>query len=67
MFKLEFATDNAAFESAPESEVARILREIADRIEGAGSARGLTIGGKVADENGNTVGKWSLAVEESEG
>lgn len=63
MFKLEFSTDNAAFADAPDSEVARILREIADKIESAGPHGALEIGGKVADENGNTVGEWSLKVE----
>lgn len=53
MFKLEFATDNAAFE-VPFAEIARILRDVAERIErGAVSA-------PVRDINGNTVGAFAI-------
>ena len=45
---------NAAFEY-PEGEVARILRELADKIE----AQGLT-GGVLMDYNGNKVGEWNV-------
>ena len=54
MFTVKFSTANEAFDM-PTDEMARILRDIADRVE-----RGIAIGsaGKVLDVNGNTVGKW---------
>lgn len=45
-------TGNAAFEDAPASEVARILRGLAERFEDAGDLDGCP----VRDINGNTVG-----------
>lgn len=56
MFKIEFSTDNAAFDDAPASEVARILRKIARQVE-QGDPLG---GGPVHDANGNRVGHWEL-------
>lgn len=50
--KVEFKTDNAAFEDYKEGEIARILCQIARKIE-AGSTEG-----KVIDLNGNTVGEY---------
>lgn len=56
MFKLEFATDNAAFDDNPGHEAARILREIAAKLD-----RGDDLGGgPVRDSNGNKVGRWEL-------
>jgi hypothetical protein len=51
MFSIEIKTTNAAFEDSPETEIARILREWADRIEEG--AQGTY---KVFDINGNSVG-----------
>lgn len=54
-FKLKIKTDNAAFAedgNGGKNEVARILREIAEKLEAGydvGSAR---------DINGNKVGEW---------
>ncbi len=56
MFKLEFETDNAAFEDF-EGEVSRIVQDVARCVE-AGRRRG-----KVSDANGNAVGKWELTGE----
>ena len=56
MFKLTIETNNAAFEPYPEMETARILREIADVLEGAANA------GTATDINGNAVGKFYLEV-----
>lgn len=53
MFKLEFETGNAAFDDMPEIEVARILRQIADRIEGPA---GRFYDAPVRDINGNRIG-----------
>jgi len=49
-FEMQINTDNAAFED--KSEIARILREIADRIDGG------SIAGKIRDINGNMVGTF---------
>jgi hypothetical protein len=55
-FLVGFATDNAAFEYSQQTEVARILRVIADRIE-KGEMRGPAM-----DINGNKVGEYELEV-----
>jgi len=54
-FKLNFNMDNAAF-GDPDLEIARILHEIADKVE-----RGIQ-GGPVRDINGNNVGAWTIIV-----
>lgn len=55
MFNLKFATDNEAFRfDGPEYEAARILRQIADKIEGGNGS------GVIHDINGNRIGEWSL-------
>jgi hypothetical protein len=58
MFKIEFATDNAAFDDDGAGEVARILRAVADQVEAGGGQ------GQARDYNGNTVGQWSLTEDE---
>jgi len=54
-FKLEIETDNAAFEDGPESEVARILRALAARIENE-----FCMSQPVFDINGNRVGRSTV-------
>lgn len=55
-FNLDFDMDNAAFEGdAAEGEVARILRNIAEKIEIAGLTEGA-----VYDINGNRVGAYEV-------
>ena len=49
--KIEFNTDNAAFEDL-QSESVRILRDIAKKIESG------KVAGKIVDINGNTCGTW---------
>ena len=61
-FELNFSMDNAAFEELPSVEAARILRDLAERIEyhphfSPGHSQ------PVCDLNGNEVG--SFAVEEN--
>lgn len=57
MLKIEFETDNAAFDDAPATETARILRQIARDIE-----QGYNLGGAaIYDTNGNRIGQWSLS------
>jgi len=56
-FKLELTADNDAFDvNLPGLEVARILRETADRLD---QQPGL-VTGMLRDLNGNHVGKWEL-------
>jgi hypothetical protein len=52
--QIKMSSDNAAFSDAPEMETARILREIAARVENGHES------GKCTDENGNHVGTWSF-------
>ncbi|UGY13757.1 hypothetical protein HAP48_0035075 [Bradyrhizobium septentrionale] len=54
-FQLEFDTDNAAFDELPATEIARILRKVADVVVHNGDFDGL-----VVDMNGNVVGRYSL-------
>ena len=56
MFTLQFETDNAAFIDYPATEAARILREVAQAIEGG--ALDLSI----RDVNGNKIGVFHLDV-----
>jgi hypothetical protein len=61
MFKLEFSTDNAAFEGDSKwMEIDKILRDVADR---AGDGQ---TSGTIRDSNGNRVGAWSLSQPEGE-
>ena len=56
MLKIEFSTENAAFsDDLLTEECARILRRIADRIEGEHRTAG-----NAMDVNGNKVGEWSI-------
>lgn len=55
-FKVIINMDNEAFAEEPMTEIARILRQVADKAED----RGLTGSGLVRDMNGNTVGCWSI-------
>lgn len=51
-FTLEVSTENAAFDDDPAAELCRILRAVADAIEGGADE------GPIRDANGNTVGQW---------
>jgi len=54
MVNIQFNTGNAAFEDSYDTiEIARILRDIADKIESGRTE------GKCIDYNGNGVGTWS--------
>ena len=53
MFKMKIETDNAAFDDGERiHEVARILREVADKVAAA------HIAGTILDANGNSIGRW---------
>ena len=57
MFSLSFDTGNAAFDDGNrKAEAARILRDIADKME---SGRQIG-GGPVYDLNGNKIGHWEM-------
>lgn len=53
-FSIDIDTDDAAFSDDPEVESARILRDIATRVEVGYD------GGTVHDLNGNSIGTWAL-------
>jgi len=53
-FTLNFNMDNAAFDTAPEQEVKRILLVAAERVE-QGVTRSL-----IRDVNGNNIGRWDI-------
>lgn len=53
-FEASIKMDNAAFEDAPASELARILRAIAARVEAG------TFDGFEWDINGNRVASWAV-------
>jgi hypothetical protein len=53
-FVVELDCDNAAFEGeACGTEIARLLRKVADKAE-----RNDAIGGTLLDANGNHCGRW---------
>ena len=54
MFKVKINTANEAFSQSPETEIARILRVIVDKLD---SGRD---GGTCVDINGNIVGSWEI-------
>jgi hypothetical protein len=58
-FEVQIATDNAAFEEGCGYEVARILRELADRVEESELRNGDLL--RLRDVNGNRVGYATLA------
>jgi hypothetical protein len=55
-FKLEVDCENAAFEEW-QAEIARILRELAHKLDQDDGRRDLG-GGYLMDVNGNRVGDW---------
>lgn len=59
-FEVEFACDNAAFDNDLASEISRILRRLADKVE---EGELTVLAGKyrdIKDVNGNKVGTWRL-------
>lgn len=57
-FKLEIELGNDAFVDAPGDEIARILRNAADTVEGEMIANAIL--GTLRDINGNVVGAYSV-------
>jgi hypothetical protein len=57
VIEIRIETGNAAFEDEPATEIARILRELADAFERDGGPVDARSGGAtLRDVNGNTVG-----------
>ena len=65
MFELTIKTGNSAFADGNTGpELARILRNLADRVERIGWDD--SMGGAIKDANGNTVGNWYCDTTEGE-
>ena len=63
MFHLDIRTAGAAFDDAAPAEVARLLREVADNVEGHSFATGeVSTDWVVRDINGARVGKAVLSI-----
>jgi hypothetical protein len=56
-FKVEFATDSAAFSDDFSNEVSRILCKLGDEFRDGWTPSGKE-SGPIKDVNGNTVGGW---------
>jgi hypothetical protein len=54
VINIQFACDNAAFDSSPQDEIARILRDLADRVTKNPSLLADDI--TIRDLNGNRIG-----------
>lgn len=52
-FDVSIVTNNAAFEDGPGWELARLLREVADKVEGG------ILNGGIRDYNGHLVGTFN--------
>lgn len=63
MFKLQFATSNAAFDDCPASEIARILRAVAHEVETGWIASAGGGNSPIRDANGNTIGVMAYRPE----
>ncbi len=61
MFIFKIETDNDAFREDDTAEIARLLREAADKLEEGQTARG------VKDLNGNRVGQWEYTPSDLDG
>ena len=60
----EIACDNAAFDDCSGAEIARILRDLAERIEGMGFSSASAFDRNLAlrDANGNKVGNFRVTL-----
>ena len=69
-FRLQIELDNGAFcegdnpeDTTPTREIARILRDLADKIDGA-PAEHLSMYRSLKDHNGNPVGTYAIKTNE---
>lgn len=58
-YTIKIECDNAAFEDVPGNEIARILRELADKVDGGQDPTDCDA--TVYDYNGNRVGEAKLS------
>lgn len=61
-FQLSFGLDNASFADDPQTEIARILRTVADEIDSQRRTI-LDVGCIIRDSNGNHVGGCMVTVK----
>lgn len=61
MLRLQFSTENAAFEDDPNRAVAAILMDVAKRIQHFGETDGI-----IKDENGNYIGSFWMKPHDDE-
>lgn len=61
-FRVYFNTDNAAFAPSNGDEIARILRDLAGKLDGRSVKPDDC--GPIRDANGNRVGSWIATGEE---
>jgi hypothetical protein len=60
--KIIIKSDNSAFDTdCVHYEIARILRELTDRVENETDGSG-----KLLDSNGNSCGYWSLEIDDND-
>jgi len=52
--KIEFSTDNAAFDEEPQEEMGDIIHNISKKV------REGIVEGSIKDINGNTIGHWEV-------
>lgn len=64
MLKLRIECGNAAFSDMPGEEIARIMRDLADKL--ARAQPGDELSGVVRDVNGNFAGEWTLDLSDDE-
>ena len=64
MLKLKINTENQAFDQAEGQEVARILRDLADRLENLDKLQECQL--PLRDLNGNTVGYYQTWTDQGE-
>jgi hypothetical protein len=64
IFNLYFSVENEAFEQSPSIEIARILRDIADRIEHS-TKFDLSYYRTIRDLNGNDIGRYAIKPNEN--
>ena len=60
IFEFKIDSENAAFSEMPECEIARLLRQTADRIENGSED------GTLTEFNGNKCGNWYLEVPDND-
>lgn len=63
IFTLKIACENDAFAGDAPAEIARILRDVADRVERGAADTGMHR--NVHDANGNVVGTFALKGDDS--